>query len=62
MHYHEPNNYLFWPERRDVSLNHVLTRISISTVSGSSGRQYKMDDEGMKKVRDSFKIFKTQLA
>lgn len=64
MHRCEPSQNLFWPERKEeswVPLIHVLTRVSVPTVSGRSGRQYKLDDDDIKKVQHCFECFKSKL-
>ena len=48
-----PSHNLFWPHWKEESwipLIHVLTRVSVPTVSGCSGRQYKLDEDDIKNV------------
>ena len=65
MHQRESSHNFFWPERKDVSwvpLIHVLIRVAVPTISSRSGRQYRLNDDDLKKVQHSFESFKSQLS
>ena len=60
-----PSHNLFWPQRKEeswVPLIHVLTRVSVPTVSGRSGRQYKLDEDDIKNVEHFFECFKQKMS
>ena len=64
MHQHETSHRFFRSEREEVywvPFIHVLTRVSVPTISSRNG-QYKLNDDDHKKVQHCFESFKSQLS